>query len=365
MTPTRALFLVPFAIACLTGCEEREESGTSGSGGGNSKTVGENIDAQERKEARKLKAVKDPIKEEIAGFQEGYRKLLAERRFDELEKAAEDFRTTKETFRDGTWKLHEFYAALELPDEAETADWKRVGEIHEAWIAAKPESITAHVAHAAYLVGYAWHARGNGYASSVTEKRAMYFEKRLESALKVLVKSREFQQKDPMWWNAALTTALGQGWPEDQYDQLVAEAAAYEPTFYWQDNQRAYSLLPRWYGEDGDWEAYALEAAERKGGLGAESYARIVINLQKFYGNIFRESKASWPKTKEGLQQLRKKYPDSLTFINQSALLATMASDQAFAKEMYDLLGDTYLPEVFPRKASFAHYRNWARTGSW
>ena len=42
-----------------------------------------------------------------------------------------------------------------------------------------------------------------------------------------------------------------------------------------------------------------------------------------------------------------------------------MASDQAYAKEMFDLLGDTYLPSVFPKPASFAHYRHWAETGKW
>ena len=108
-----------------------------------------------------------------------------------------------------------------------------------------------------------------------------------------------------------------------------------------------------------------MKAAGRKGGLGVETYARILISMRPFHEQIFRESKASWPKTKEGLQQLRVKYPDSLQLTNEAALLATMASDQAYANEMFDLLGNTYLPSVFPKPERFAHYRHWAKTGSW
>ncbi|MDQ3621744.1 MAG: hypothetical protein M3463_04540 [Verrucomicrobiota bacterium] len=107
---------------------------------------------------------------------------------------------------------------------------------------------------------------------------------------------------------------------------------------------RAYSLLPRWHGEPGDWEAHAEQASARPDGLGVETYARIVINLRRYHENIFRETKASWPKTREGLEQLRKKYPTSLEILSNSALLATLAEDRPLAKEMFDRLGETYLP---------------------
>jgi hypothetical protein len=110
---------------------------------------------------------------------------------------------------------------------------------------------------------------------------------------------------------------------------------------------------------------YAEDASARPDGLGAETYARIVIVLWRYYDNIFRETKASWPRVREGLEQMRKKYPESLDIISQTAMLATLAEDRALAKEMFDQLGDTYLKDVWSKPERFVHYRKWAETGAW
>ncbi|RYD33681.1 MAG: DUF4034 domain-containing protein [Verrucomicrobiaceae bacterium] len=312
-----------------------------------------------------MRVAVDPVEVEIRAFSGEIRKMFNERRYADLEAKAAELRKGQALFGDGSWKIRKFYAALDLPDDARPADWKADEEIHEEWLKARPTSITPHVAMAAFQVGYAWQARGNGYASSVTEKRAHYFEKRLAAAVTALQAGRELPEKDPIWWNIAMSCALGQGWEREDYEKLVAEALAFAPTYHGYDCQCAYWLMPRWYGQEGEWEAYALKAAARKEGLGDEIYARIAIDMIPFFNSVFKESNASWPKTKKGLQEMRRKYPDSVRLINQAALLATMAEDQAFAKEMYELLGDTWHPEVFRRGNSFAHYRNWARTGKW
>lgn len=363
MRACRMLWIVSFASAFVAGCGEREES--SSSGGEEAAQVVENIDAKERREAANLKVAVDPVEVEIGKFSAEIRKMFEERRFADLDAKAAELRAGQALFGDGSWKIRKFYAALELPDNANSAKWKADGAIHEEWLKAKPSAITAHVATAAYHVRHAWNARGSGYASSVTEKRAHYFEKRLASAMEMLQAGRKLPEKDPIWWSIAMSCALGQGWERADYDRLGAEAVAFAPMYHGYDCQRAYWLMPRWYGEEGEWEAFALKAAARKDGLGAEIYARIAIDMIPFFDSVFKESQASWPKAKEGLQEMRRKYPDSVRLVNEAALLATMAEDQAFAKEMFDLLGDSYHPEVFHKKASFAHYRNWARTGKW
>ena len=357
----RFLCLLPIAISCLAGCKGKGSSSTASK----YPRAVENIDQTEQEIAKGLKAVTDPVRQEIDAFKVATRKIFDERRFDDLEKLAADLRANKSLFRDGSWKILHFYESFTLSTKEEDKTWKAVEKINQEWIDAKPGSITAYVAQANFFVDYAWYVRGSGFASSVSDRENFSFAKRLESAFEILRTSRTFPEKDPMWWNVALTTAIGQGWPKADFDHLIDEAVAFEPNYHSHDLQRAYSLLPRWHGEPGDWEAYAMKAAERKGGLGAETYARIVIDLRRYHEQIFRNSKASWPKTKEGLQQLRMKYPESLEFINEAALLATMAEDQAYAREMFDLLGDTYLPFVFRKPESFAHYRHWAQTGTW
>ena len=66
----------------------------------------------------------------------------------------------------------------------------------------------------------------------------------------------------------------------------------------------------------------------------------IVMALHGYYDNIFRETKASWPKVWSGLKRMRELYPDSVDIMSEAALLATQAHDRDFAKEMFDQIGD-------------------------
>jgi len=327
--------------------------------------VTEHIDANEKAEAAKLKPAKDPIWEEIDAFQMEIRRAYNNRAFDELEKRAAELRPSKATFGNGSWKIVQFYGSFSCDDDEPESMWELHDRIHQEWITAKPESIAARVAYADFFTEYAWRARGRGYANTVSQDGWRLFRERMASARKVLDEARNLQEKDPYWWRVALQVARGQGWPKDKYDALVVEAKAFEPKFWGYDTERAFSLLPRWYGEPGDWEAYAEEVSSRPDGLGPEAYARIAIYLRGFHDNIFRESQASWPKIREGLQQMCRKYPDSIEIVSNAALLASTAQDREFAKEMFDRLGDTYLPGIWRKPERFVHCRNWANTGKW
>ncbi len=325
----------------------------------------EHIDAEQKAAASKLQPAKDPVDEEIYAYRIEVRQAYNNRRFDDLEAQAKELRASKPLFGNGSWKIVQFYAAFECRDEEPDSMWELHDRIHKDWIAAKPTSITAHVAYAGFQIDYAWKARGTTYADKVTSEGWALFEHRLAAAHDVLVKARALPEKDPVWWLKALRVALGAGMSKAQYDQLLAEAVAFEPKFWGYDNARAYSLLPRWYGQEGDWEAYAAHAAARPDGLGPESYARIVISLRAYYDNVFRDTKATWPQTREGLERMRAKYPDSLDILSESALLATMAEDRALARELFERLGDRYLASVWRKPERFAHYRHWAETGQW
>src|SRR5256885_14723409 len=88
----------------------------------------------------------------------------------------------------------------------------------------KPRSITAHVAHADFLTDYAWHARGSGFANTVTKEGWRLFSERLAKAQQLLDESVDFEPKCPMWWLARMTLARGQSWSWDDYERLFQEA---------------------------------------------------------------------------------------------------------------------------------------------
>jgi hypothetical protein len=325
----------------------------------------ENITHSERAEAAKLTPAEDAVSQEIYAFRLKTRGAYNNRRFDELDALAAELRKEKPLFGNGSWRIVQFYGAFELNDDETEEMWKEHERIHQQWIAANPTSVTARVAYADFLTSYAWQARGSGFADSVTDAAWHLFGERLAAAGEILKEGRELPEKDPMWWMVALRLALGQGWPKEQYNAMLEEAVSFEPKFWGYHTTRAYSLLPRWHGQPGDWEAYAEQAAERPDGLGAEVYARIVIRLRGFHDNVFGETKASWPKTREGLEIMLKKYPDSLEIASNAARLASIAQDREMAQQMFARIGDQYLPSVWRKPERFVHCRNWAMTGQW
>jgi len=305
-------------------------------------------------------ATKDTVQAEIDVFSAQTRAAFDAERFDELEKSAAEIRAAKPIFRDGSWKIVRFYRALRCGEEELDSVWQTHERRHRDWISAMPESMTARVALVDFLIGDGWRARGSGFSHSVTPEGRRIFRERLASARIILQEARALREKDPFWWSVALNVALGEGWSKPAFEALIAEAHAFEPRFWGYDVARATSLLPRWYGEPGESEAYAEDSSARADGPGLEIYARIVSEIAGYHSNIFRETNASWPKTKEGLRLMRERYPDSLEIVAATASLAVRAADSVFAKEMLDRVGDTFIPSVWSSPEAFRRDRAWS-----
>jgi hypothetical protein len=352
--PLRAIFLlfVALSLTCCGPAGEREEPPSDPSGEKTAPKVNGEASVQPHR---------DPVNDEIYQFRVEVRQLYNLRQFDALEKRAAELRASKETFGNGSWKIYQFYGSFEPREDEPENMWTLHDEIHKEWLAAHPGSITAHVSYIDFLAEYAWHARGGGFADTVTEEGWKLFKERLEMAANLIEKANSLE-KDPMLYSAVLRVARGQGWPKERFESLLEEAHRQEPKFWGLEVSRAISLLPRWYGEPGEWEEYAAAAARREGGSGAQGYARIVLSLSGFYDNIFEETEADWPITREGLGELVANHPDSLVFPNSAALLAAKAEDREFAAAMFDVIGDRYYQGAWESPELFVMVREWART---
>lgn len=354
ISPRLPLFLT--CCALLVGCKPAPESFTLGgenaanpdqASASASSPSSSSIEADQLMAAVQPAPGKDLPLEQLLAFRRGTRQAYNNRRFDELEKSAANLRAGKLLFGNGAWRLFHFYECLQCHEEEPESMWQLHDAIHKEWIAAKPQSVTARVAHADFLKDYAWHARGSDVASKVSEEGRRLFKERLSAALKALGEAKAMPEKDPVLFLTGLTIARGQGLSKPGFDELVNEAHAAEPTFWHHDAERANSLSTRWHGQPGEWEAFAEQAAARPGGLGAEGYARIVISQRRYHNHMFRETKASWPKVREGLGQMHKKYPGSLEIVSHTAIFAAMAGDIPLAKAMFAKLGDTHVPGVW------------------
>jgi len=299
---------------------------------------------------------RDPITDELEAFRVEVKKRMTARDFAGLDTLAEEVRTKRLRFGMGSWKIVQFYDALELSAKLGDDVWQeRLATLRE-WQHQQPLSITPRVALANALTDYAWKARGTEYAAKVKQEGWKLFAERLTEAWTVLKDATEIPAKDPYWWSVAQTVALGQQWPREDYEKLFREAIAFEPEFWGYYTKKAYFLLPRWSGKPGEWESFAEESINEPGGLGPEVYARIVINLNSYYQQIFHESKARWDLTKAGFEKIRERYPDSTEMLSEFAMLAAQGNDAKCSREMFDALGDRIDRRTWKSKDRYLYY---------
>ncbi len=196
---------------------------------------------------------------ELGTFYRDIRLRYNERQFDELEIIAQGIRDQDLKFSNGEWKIEHFYGTFTCRDDEPESMWQLHDKIHSEWIAKFPESITAKVAHARFMMEYAWHARGSDYIDKVDEKNLTLFKERLTKADQILDGCVNQRTECPMWSLTRMKVALGLGAKPADFDKLFRQAKADEPKFFPYDTLRAYYLLPRWYGSEGDWEKAALD----------------------------------------------------------------------------------------------------------
>jgi hypothetical protein len=286
--------------------------------------------------------------------------------WDALEKSAQAFRDSKESYIHGSWALKSFYLGVadieySLPD-SQCVDF--LNKIR-AWVAAKPNSATARIALAHALTDYAWKARGIGWSDSVSEGGANLMTERLAEAQKVLEEAKKLQTKCPGWWDTAQTVALGQGWDKKAYFDVFGEAIKFEPSYIDFYSNAVLYLQPRWSGEEGESEKFIEEHANRRSAVEADVfYARMIwlLDLRRLDKNLFdAHPRLSWPRTITGFDELLRRYPDSLSVKSEYVRLCFKTQDKKRAKPLFQQIGLNMDMRVWlDAVESFKVYRKWA-----
>lgn len=202
-------------------------------------------------------------------YQSPIKEYFSEGNFDQLEKTIKEAREGKGRVLGGSWKVLVFYLAIHetfLGANPDESDWKMFFDSLNKWIAAKPESAAARISLAQAYMGYAWRARGNGYASSVTDKGWNLFRERVGLATATLAEAAHLKEKCPYWYEEMQTVALAQGWDKSQTRELLEQAVTFEPNYYHFYREHANSLQTKWYGDEGELESFAEEVSDRVGG---------------------------------------------------------------------------------------------------
>jgi hypothetical protein len=288
--------------------------------------------------------------------------LLKQEKFAELDCLADAARASKARFPGGAWKLRNIYIGLDSPQPGHPTqdDWQRHMELVQTWGQRNPNSVTAIIALAESYASYAWDARGEGFANSVSESGWKLFGERMEKAKAILDKNSALAAKCPDWYIAMQKVAQGQSWELPQATALFEQAVKFEPEYSYYYRIYANSLLPKWSGEDGDASRFAEKAANRMGGEAGDilyfQIAEVIAcGCQEPEFNHF-----SWPRIQRSFTALERKYGVSMFLLNSFALMAVSSQDWVAADAAFKRIGDNWSEEKWTTEAWFKQNRDTA-----
>jgi hypothetical protein len=309
------------------------------------------------------------LKNEIAPFQQALNQQLQDRKFAELEQIEAQLRTDKARFTGGDWKLHFFYEGLggalfQQSGVPIDSDYMSLLALLEEWRTASPKSGVPSLLLSIAFTKWAWHARTGRWPDQVSDQRFATFKDRLNQGAFYLNESRRLLANNPQWFVQALVVARGLGWGKAQAQTLFNEAMAVEPLYQHTYSTMAIYLLPRWYGEQGEWEAFANESTAKVGGQrGSAIYHHIVVkaSLSHKSDEVFAVNDLNWRKIQWSFADRERLYGEGREAVNAMCWLAGAAKDIEAARGFMARIGEDWEQSVWNTRQEFDGFQAWLK----
>ncbi|MDR3615948.1 MAG: DUF4034 domain-containing protein [Candidatus Obscuribacterales bacterium] len=253
--------------------------------------------------------------------------LLKQNDFAGLDSYAFKIRQSPGSSASGKAPIDYFLGCTDMGSYQSEIQWANRLHTISKWMKECPNSDTAKIAYANLLVAYAWKARGDGWADSVTEEGWRLMAERLAQAETTL---DQVQQRTPDWYSVSQRVALGQGWNRNRYENLVNECQTRFPKYKEVIFRKAYWLQPKWHGREGEAVKYVDAEANKLPGLAGDVlYAQIAWSLDFSFENVITDAHLNWERTKRGLKEIIRQHPESLQTRGELAYLAQQMGDKA------------------------------------
>ncbi len=287
---------------------------------------------------------------------------LVDEKFDELDHMAAEYRSDKSRFPGGEWKLRSFYGALDAPQLTDKDSVDHIAHL-ERWMQQRPQSMTARIALATSLHRWAWVARGNGLANTVTPEGWRLFNERIQRSQTILEGATKLPPPlCPQWYAEMMTVGLAQGWDAGRLKDIFDRGTQAEPGYFYLYLQYANYLLPKWYGKDGDASSFAKTSADNIGGdAGDELYFQIATLIISRGNGNFPVQEMDWARIQHGYQALSTHYGATNRANNQVAFMAYKFRDANVARQQFEIIGDRWARGVWRDRQFFDRARDWAQ----
>jgi hypothetical protein len=280
----------------------------------------------------------------------------------ELDLLADKYRKYQERTSSGVWKLSEFYSAFGPDvDPRDTQQWDAYIANLEDWIQENPASPTPRIALAWTLIKRAWAHRTTLPAQHVDPEAWKAYEYYVSQAKNYLQQNKALTSQDPHWYDVMATVAMAEGWPLEEYIELIDEGTTRYPYYYGIYFAGANYLLPRWHGSFEKLDAFANAAVEKtrekdKNGLYARIYWSASGTIKKH--RLFSESAVKWEKMRQGIFDVLEQYPDQWN-INNFAYFSCLAKDKEATKKLTGMV-TVPIRHVWEADEVYDACKNWA-----
>jgi len=255
-------------------------------------------------------------------------KFAREGKFAELDALAETYTREHSRFPDGRSKLESlfgvvrFYTNIDMPVEefAPQLEYQQ-----KAWRAVNPRSALAAVSEAHVWNKYAWRLRGGGYADTVSKEGWKGFEEYIAKAEKVLLDSKDYADSLPLWYEEMISVQLTRS--RTEMDRYYAEGIKKFPWYFQLHFSALTARLPQWGASVAETDKFITDIATKEGD---PMYARLYWAYagQAGLADLFKDSRAKWPRMKKGFQALLKDTQNDVWTANNYARFACMAEDK-------------------------------------
>ena len=285
---------------------------------------------------RYLASVNAPVVTKSSPLLDAFKK----KDFQALEMQLATILKEKKKDQDGHSLLSKAYGEICNNPDAEHAMDKWSGDL-EDWLKRNPSSHFANAAMGQFYVNYAWHARGSGWANTVTREGWRLFEARLNKARDYLEKAYLSDPSDPMAprWLIKVAMGLGSGYAEmeKQFQRAIqADKSEYETYL-----AKLTYLMPKWGGTEEKMFAFARETAKN---APADSLAPLVVakaHWEMYYRSedqkaYFKQTEV-WNEVRSVYSELCRRFPNSKELHTWFSRTARLAGDDETAKREWAL----------------------------
>lgn len=231
-----------------------------------------------------------------------------------------------------------------------------------------PDDATPLAIRGRYYIRWAWDARGNGFADTVTPEGWKLMRERLGLAGAALEAAWERDPSDSAVARDMITVAMGLDWSREKMEVWYARAMAADPDNDGATADKLYYLEPKWHGSAEEMIRFGHECLASRNWLCRVPYA--ILKVHRSLAKYVNDADAYWrqPAVWADLQALfatpLKALPDDPTTQSAYAYWACHTGHWEVAAPIFQKLGDTVDAGVFDSRAQLDQWRTEAKAHS-